>query len=497
MEPTAPALTAREAAVARRVQAWGTAALVAAAAVCAAATLGLAAAMPGAILAVPTAVGGLVGVLLLSARPGMGAALAVVLSLLLSGMADTIPAGKVIFGGYVAAYVTVWYGARWARGVPIVVSRTDVGAALLLVLGVFGGLALGLALGNRPADIVPQFQAFVPVLLYFPLKDTCARVRFGPEIIAGALVLVGVAAAVENALLTRQALSSATQLWQIIDVRVSYGEIMLMGATMIVTGLLVAARSWREHAFLLALFGIVVAGLILSKSRGFWVATILGLLVLLVASPAAERRRLVVTGTVGAGVLLVTAFAVAADYVMLIGTGIAKRFLTISTATTADVSLMNRFAENVGAWETVRLSPILGYGWGATYEYYSLISDGTQVWGFVHNAYLGLWLKIGLWGLGLVAWVWLGAIAGGLWALRDHRLSPRHRAVAGAAGAALVGIAIVANASSPFELADQMLALTTLWAVAQGTAQRARLSPLAAEAPAEATNAGGASAPAG
>ncbi len=75
-----------------------------------------------------------------------------------------------------------------------------------------------------------------------------------------------------------------------------------------------------------------------------------------------------------------------------------------------------------------------------------------------------------------MAWVWLGAIGGGLLALRDRRLTPRHRALAGGAGAALAGIALVANASSPFELADQMVVLTALWALAQGTAQRARLA---------------------
>ena len=463
----------REAALARQIQGWGTVALGLVAGGGLAASFGLAVVAPDAILVVPAAIGGAAAaaVLLRSAR--WGAAAAVVLSLLLSGAADDVPAGKVVFGLYLGALVVTWYVPRWAAGERLVVSRTDAAAALLIVLGTGFGLALGILMQNPVDEIVGQYQAFIPILLYFPLKQTCARARLGPEIVAGAVVLVGVVAAVENALLTRAALQDATKLYQIIDVRVSYGEIMLMASTLLVTGLLMAAREWRRFVALLLVYSIVVAGLILSKSRGFWVATALALAVLFMAAHAEQRKRLVGGGLVGFGVLLGAAFAAAPQYAALLATGIAKRFLTLSTAASADISLINRFSESAGILKTARQSPVLGHGWGATYSHYSLLSEGTQVWGFTHNAYLGLWLKIGLWGLGLVLCVWIGCVAAGLAAVRDRRLASRHRALAGAAGAALVGIALVAGASSPFELADQMTVLTSLWAIAQGTAQRA------------------------
>ncbi len=468
--------SAREAALARHLFAWGAAALVLLTAAGLAVSFGLAVVAPGLILAVPVALVAVVGGGALLASGQWAAGGAVVLSLLLSGVADQFPAGKIVFGLYLATFVGTWYVPRWAAGERMVVSRTDALAALLIVLATGFGLALGLAMGNPAGEIVGQYQAFIPILLYFPLKETCARARLGPEIVAGAIVVLGVAAAAENALLTQAALQDATKLYEIIDVRVSYGEIMLMASTVIVTGLLISARRVTRSAPLLVVFGIVVGGLILSKSRGFWVAALLALALLFVMARTEQRTRLIGVVLVGFALLVSAAIALVPQYAMLLGAGIAKRFLTLSTAGSVDVSLLNRFAENVGIWREVSQSPILGHGWGATYSYHSLLVQGTRVWGFTHNAYFGLWLKIGLWGLGLVVAVWAGCAGGGLSALRDRRLTPRHRALAGAAGASLVGIALVAYASSPFELADQMTVLTALWAIAQGTAQRAKLA---------------------
>ena len=472
--PVDGGVSLREAAVARRLQAWGTAALALTVMMGLVVSFGLAVVAPGAIVAVPLAVVAAVGATALLNASRWAAGAAIVLSLLLSGAANEVPAGKIVFGLYLAAFLAIWYVPRWAAGERLVVSRTDAAAALLIVLGTGGGLGLGLLLGNPAAEIVGQFQAFVPVLLYFPLKQTCARERFGPEIIAGAVIVTGIVAAIENALVTRSALQDATKLYEIIDVRVAYGEIMLTASTVLITGLLMSARTRTRFLSYLPVFGVVVAGLVLTKSRGFWVAALLSLGMLFLASRSDQRQRLVGSGLVGFGVLLAAAFALAPQYVMLLGTGVAKRMLTLVSAASTDLSLINRFAENAGIWRVIRESPVLGHGWGATYQYYSLIGEGTQVWGFTHNAYLGLWLKLGIWGLLLAACVWAGSIASGLATVRDRQLPPRHRALAGAAGAALVGIALVANSSSPFELADQMTVLTALWALAQGTAQRVR-----------------------
>lgn len=470
-----PALTAREAAMAQRVRAWGAAALVAAAAACSAATLGLALVAPNAILAVPLGVAALVGVAVAARHPLGGVTAALLLSLGLGGLANDYPAGKLVFGAYLGLFVAVWYARAWSAGARVVVSRTDVGMAFLLVFGIGGGTALGLAFGNPTTDIIGNVQALLPLFLYFPVKAACARESHGPTVVAGCVIVLGVAAAVQNAFTTKQALSSATEVWQIVDVRVAYGEITLCASVLLCLALLFATRgTWWRRSALVGLFGVLMGGLILTKSRGFWVATLLGIAVFALVLRPADRRRLVGVAAAGGVAFVGLAVLVAGRYAVLIATGIAKRFLTLGTAGTADVSLLNRFAESAGVWTQIKVNPVLGHGWGAQYTYYSLISEGTRTWAYVHNGFLGVWHKIGLWGLVLVLWVWAGAVIGGIAAARTRQLSPTNRGLAGAAAATLVALGLVANSSPPLENADQALVLVVLWALAQGIAQRGR-----------------------
>lgn len=473
--PLLPEPSAHEAALAHRVWVWGVAALVAAVGIAFAATFGLAVAAPTAIGLVP--VGAVcVAVAVVGVRsPLAGTCGAILLSLALSGVAEAYPAGKFVFGGYLVLFLGVWYARAWSAGQRLVVSRTDVGMALLLVAGVGGGAVLSVLFRNPVADVVGNVQAFLPLFLYFPVKDVCARETGGALAVSGSVLVLGVAAAVQNAVTTREALSSAEKVWQIIDVRVAYGELTLCACVLLCVALLFATRgAWWERVGLVGLFGILTGGLILTKSRGFWVATLLGLVVFALVLRGADRRRMVRTSAVGLVAFVGLAVVVAGKYAMLIATGVAKRFLTLGSAGTTDISLLNRFAESEGVWSQIRMNPVLGYGWGAQYDYYSLISEGTRTWAYVHNGFLGVWHKIGLWGLFLVLWVWVGAAVGGALAARDRRLTAAERGLAGAAAAALVALGLVANSSPPLEHADQALVLLVLWALAQGLAQRAQ-----------------------
>lgn len=468
--------TYRVAAAERRIRTWGTAALSATAAACLVATFGIAAVSPAATLAVPLAVVLGVGLVLVLRSPLASVSAAILLSLALSGIANDYPAGKLIFGGYLALYAVLWYGRAWASGRRIVVSGGDVAMALLLVFGVFGGTLLGLLLQNSPLHIVENVQAQAPLFLYFPIKDACVRERHGIRVVVGSLLALGVSAAAQNAYATSRALSSAKELWQIIDVRVAFGEMALCAAILLCAAVLFAYRGrWPGRVGLVGLFGVLIGGLILTKSRGFWVAAVLGLVVFGLVLRGADRRRMVTLAATGAGAFVLVALLVAGPYAVLIATGIAKRLLTISGAGSADISLINRFTESAAAWAMIKQSPILGHGWGVEYSYFSLIFQKTLRWAYVHNGYLGLWLKIGAWGLGLVLWVWLSAIRAGVASARDGRLSALSRGVGGAAAGTLVAFLLVANSSPPFENADQEMVILAVWALSQGVAQRARL----------------------
>lgn len=472
--PLDDATAAREAVAARRIERWGTAGLTVAAAAALAATFRLAALAPSAVLAVPGVVVAAVCLVVILRSPLASVGTAILLSLALAGIADDYPAGKVLFGGYVVLYIALWYGRAWASGQRIIRSGADAGMALLLVLGVIGGTALGVLFQNPAESMAGNIQALLPLFLYFPVKEACVRERLGLHVVAGCVLALGVAAAAQNAFNTSRALSSATEIWQIVDVRVAYGEMALTASMILSVALLFAHRgSWLGRASLVGLFGILTAGMILTKSRGFWVAVLLGLGVFAIILQDRDRRRMLTMAATGGMAFIGLALLVAGQYAVLIATGIAKRFLTISTAGSADPSLINRFTESAAAWARIKESPILGHGWGVEYSYYSIIAEGTMRWAYVHNGYLGIWLKIGLWGLGLVLWVWVGAISAGARAARDQRQPALARGLGGAAAATLVAFLLVANTSPPLENADQVMVLLVVWALAQGVAQRA------------------------
>ena len=128
----------------------------------------------------------------------------------------------------------------------------------------------------------------------------------------------------------------------------------------------------------------------------------------------------------------------------------------------------------VAAMDRVAQNPVLGHGWGVQVTHYSLVSAGTRSWAFLHNGYVALWFKLGLWGLGLMLVTWLATLARGLWALWTERLETDERALLAGSVATLAVLLLTASTSNPFSIMDQMLLLGLLLGGASGVAQRAQ-----------------------
>jgi O-antigen ligase len=318
-----------------------------------------------------------------------------------------------------------------------------------------------------------ELVACLPFLLYFPIKETVRKHEIGGAFIALATIGLGLYAVARNGLLMQQALANADQVWKIADVRYNYGETFLAAALLITLGFLSVARNRRTQVMLVGAMGLLVAGLLLTKSRAFWVATCLGFVVAAYLLRPVERKRLLALATVGALSFVVIATLVFGDYVALLLSGIVRRFSTLATATTSDVSLVNRFVETSAVMDRVWRNPILGYGWGAPIAYYSIVQIATVQVAFVHNGYAALWLKVGVWGLGLMLAVWAGALVGARQAARALTLTAAQRAIAAGAGGTLITFSVAALTSNPFTIPDQLLAVTLVLGMLHGLAQRA------------------------
>ena len=408
----------------------------------------------------------------------------VALQVLQLGGGRGLQVGEVLGGLALVGYLAWWYLATWGSGRRVVASMFDAAALAWGTAGVAAAAVLGQLFGADPYDFRADLLAALPFLLYLPAKDAVARHPRGALAVAGALVALGLAATLESALLFRQTIQQATMAWQIADARPVVNEASMVAGVLIAFAGLVTTPDRRARRLLLVVAGVLLGGLILSKSRGFWVATVLGVAALGAASGPAERRRLAGALVRGAAVLAVGVAVLLGDQIGLVLDGSLNRLASIASAG-GDVSLVNRFAETRAAWDMISVNPVLGYGWGVQVTYYSLISEGTTHWAFLHNGYVALWLKTGLWGLGLMLWVWLGALVRGALASRERRLDASARAAGLGATATVAALSLVAITSNPFSSLDLMLVVTLTLALAHGVADRAVAQRRAGPRPSE------------
>lgn len=379
-----------------------------------------------------------------------------------------IQIGEVIYGGYYLAYLIHWYGVRLLlRRERLVHSFVDRAVTGLIIFGLFGGVVLGVLMGAEIGDVVGETLAFTMILFYFPIKDAC-RHRYGPDLIFGTLIWYGVFVALRNAFGFREALESAARLIEISGARAALNEVHLLVGVLSMLVFLVMTQRWRTRIALLFPFFFFVAALLMTKARGFWVDAIFGVFVLLFLLNARERGRLLIF-SIGGILLLATIVAVAFnDLGTLLISGVLDRFSTLQTAAVADLSLVNRFNETASVWEKIRVNPLLGYGLGASHSYYDWIHRGTLTRPFVHNGFVAIWFKFGLWGLVLMISLWVGAIWKGI-RLRHLAGVPLHyRGYALSAAISLIAIFPSVNTSSPFFLDDSLMSFVVLTAFCMG-----------------------------
>lgn len=172
-----------------------------------------------------------------------------------------------------------------------------------------------------------------------------------------------------------------------------------------------------------ALLGTCLVGILISLNRNMLIGLVVGLA--LAGLLAARRGRFAATLAVSA-LILIMALTVVRGSPGFRGSTIAERVLSLSSVSELESSstVTDRERENGFALETLSRSPIEGVGWGVPYgmvdtEYV----DGelrTEEPLFIHNQYLGLWLRTGLLGLAALLAALVLSIAYGTRWLREH-----------------------------------------------------------------------------
>lgn len=311
--------------------------------------------------------------------------------------------------------------------------------SILLAGGMLVGILAGRAAGGSLRFVVAS-EDVLGFLLVLPIA--VANLRVEPRQLRG-LLHGAMALAIVKAFLG------------LVEVRGGYGQAIEKGATltyreptanwlvMIALLALLAALLARRRPPLWMLLGspLLVASLLLSYRRSFWIAAVLALLLVVLLGLSPLGRRLLIPGA------LAVAFAV-----WLLGSvhfqsqlPVVKRAVSLQPSSLeANVEDRYRLDERANVIAEIERHPIAGLGmtipWEATVRPLSVEHEDGRT--YVHFAALWFWLKLGLLGLLAYAGVLLGGIALAWQAWRrSHGATFRAFGLASMCG--IVGLAVI------------------------------------------------------
>jgi O-antigen ligase len=191
-------------------------------------------------------------------------------------------------------------------------------------------------------------------------------------------------------------------------------------------------------------------GLVFTFFRSYWIATMISILVMWLASEWVIKRKLIVFGVFTLGITVIAAIALAGvvnpGATNKLQGALTKRVMSMFSVnkTMQSSSLQDRVTENRLAWRGIQANPVFGIGVGNPIGTAVVTNPRNgadqhfvyRVW--MHNSYLELWLIYGM--LGIASFIWLSVA----FLIRSFRLfqvavRPEWKAIAIAACGAYVG----------------------------------------------------------
>jgi O-antigen ligase len=285
---------------------------------------------------------------------------------------------------------------------------------------------------------------------------------------------VGSYVLLRNVLKYEDIVASAQYAYEVATGRAVTNESLLLVPAVLALTYSLFQHKWRLKLTYAAIFILFFGGLILTQSRGYWIGFLVGAVVLFWIIPGRQKLYLTSLGTATIAVVLAIGFMALGNVVFLLAFGILERLFSIFSAGTQDLSLINRFLETAGVWKVIRLNPILGYGMGVPYRVYDAIHEVTMIKAFVHNGYVALWFKFGLWGLGMVLFVLGSLVRRAVGSFRMVTAPLHYRVMALGALAALSSLFVSALTSNPYYMNDSMFIYGALMGIIGGCYSRTR-----------------------
>lgn len=407
---------------------------------------------PGLLPAVPLLLLGGVSVVFVVRRPLLN------LYLVVGGFAAILSQNEGVqwyeagYGLYLLGYTAGWLTYRMLLCRERVLrSATDYLLVFFLVYAT-ATIALNPVFGGSLFQAAREWATMTIFGLYFPIKEAARRHEDALQRILLMFFFIAVFIALRNFYQYYLGLQSAEALWEIMQNRERLNERILMVAALFSAVQFLYAERRLTRVGHAGLVSLLLAGIIAGQSRAVWVSFLLGLGVLFLVTDRRRKGQIVFVGLVGFAAALVMGAVLLDDFFSVVITGLAERFTSLGSATTDDVSLVNRFHEWRVAWGEILRSPILGRGFGVSFSFFNMTYEATQWKTYIHNAYLGLWYRHGLIGLAAL----LTFFGGQVWhAVQLYRSdAPRRARVVAIMGLAALAALALAATTEPMLLDD-------------------------------------------
>lgn len=363
---------------------------------------------------------------------------------------------EVLFGAVYLSYLGYWFISRlFFYRDNILSSKLDWALFLFLI---YATLSLGLTpiLGGDTISAISQWVSVSILAFYFPVKEACIRrpalALHRPVLLSAGFVAVYVA--MRNFLAYKRGIADAEYLWQIATGRVVMNEHILMMAGLVALVYLLHSRKKWHVVSLGILVTTFSAAVIIGLSRAVWVSYALGIAVIFLLVERDKKRQLILFGAASLAAVLLAGSLMFENFFTLIVAGLADRLLSLRSAASQDLSLINRFIEMDAAWQYIKQNPIVGHGFGVPIKYYSLVFEATRIDSFIHNGYIGVWYRHGLVGALLLFGFYFGCLWTAVRTVRFPAVGRRERVMATAACACLAAEALVGNSQNPFATSD-------------------------------------------
>jgi O-antigen ligase len=310
---------------------------------------------------------------------------------------ESISIVEVVFAFYIFVPLGVWFIKKIFIRKEILFKGT--GDYLFLIFYIICLFSIIITKIND-FETLPWFKettVFSGYLLYFPLRDYFKKTDDGLKKVLISFGILSFITALYNLYKYRSKVALATQFFQVWANRVGATEQIFMFCILIIISIIFLVKSKKTQLLLLSSLGLFFISLVLSFTRSYLGFTFLGIFFIWFFFKKKEKIKLTYWTLIFSVVSIGAMLLLFDNMAKFIFQAVVGRFFEMKGR---DISIIQRFIETKAIIANIFQSPIIGWGLGAKFRRYDLFYETHILSDYAHNAFLYLWYKLGIIGLG-------------------------------------------------------------------------------------------------